>query len=178
LPVTYFLSQRELYSIWIFDLRQNKVLNVHWRSEQHPEPPVRQSAYALLGDIAISCFPILKPFLPQIMPDAINAIETVPKAETVSVCNNACWASGEIALQNSTFGNVLVLPPLNAAHSGTETDMGPYVTPLIERLIPILLSPKAARSLTENSAVTIGRLGAVCPTFVAPHLEVFISAWY
>jgi transportin-1 len=61
--------------------------------------------------------------------------------------------------------------------NSTEAEMEPYVAPLIERLVPILLSPKTVRSLSENSAVTIGRLGAVCPTLVAPHLEVFISAW-
>jgi transportin-1 len=72
---------------------------------------VRQSAYALLGDIAISCFPILKPFLPQIMPDAINSIETSPKPENVSVCNNACWSAGEIALQNSAFPSSCVDVP-------------------------------------------------------------------
>ena len=45
------------------------------------------------------------------------------------------------------------------------------------RLVPVLLSPKAARSLAENSAVTIGRLGLVCPQQVAPHLHIFVRHW-
>lgn len=55
--------------------------------------------------------------------------------------------------------------------------MDPYVNPLISRLVPLLLSSKAARSLAENAAVTIGRLGLVSPQLVAPHLEVFIQYW-
>ena len=55
--------------------------------------------------------------------------------------------------------------------------MQPFVEPLMAKLVPILLHPKALRSLNENSAVTIGRLGLVCPDVVAPHLEVFVSSW-
>ncbi|GAA6005721.1 hypothetical protein JCM10207_005309 [Rhodosporidiobolus poonsookiae] len=134
------------------------VLNLLAMCLQHPDAPVRQSSYALLGDTAISCFPILKPLLPQFMPVLISHIEVEPRLAEVSVCNNAAWAAGEIALQ---AGN----------------DMEPWVNPLMERLVPILLSAKAARSLTENSAVTIGRLAIVCPSLVAPHLQVFVSAW-
>ncbi|KPV78588.1 uncharacterized protein RHOBADRAFT_10799 [Rhodotorula graminis WP1] len=125
---------------------------------QHPDAPVRQSSYALLGDTAISCFPILKPLLPQFMPVLVSHIEVEPRLAEVSVCNNAAWAAGEIALQAGA-------------------DMEPYVNPLMERLVPILISSKAARSLTENSAVTIGRLAIVCPQLVAPHLQVFVQAW-
>jgi transportin-1 len=55
--------------------------------------------------------------------------------------------------------------------------MTPYINPLMERLVPVLLSPKAAKSLVENSAVTIGRLGFVCPAQVAPHLDLFMRHW-
>jgi hypothetical protein len=92
------------------------------------------------------------------MPVLISHIEVEPRIAEVSVCNNAAWAAGEIALQAGS-------------------DMEPYVTPLMERLVPVLLSTKSARSLTENSAVTIGRLALVCPAAVAPHLDVFVSAW-
>ncbi|KAL8292224.1 hypothetical protein RQP46_001690 [Phenoliferia psychrophenolica] len=125
---------------------------------QHPDPPVRQSSYALLGDTAISCFHILKPRLAEFMPGLVSHIEVEPRAAEVSVCNNAAWAAGEIALQAGP-------------------DMEQWVQPLMERIVPVLLSNKAARSLTENSAVTIGRLAIVCPAVVAPHLQVFVSAW-
>ncbi|KAH8920466.1 Transportin-PC [Atractiella rhizophila] len=124
----------------------------------YPDPPVRQSGYALVGDCAISCFQQLKPYLPQIMPELIRQIEVQPKPETVSVCNNAAWAAGEIAMKSGE-------------------DISPFVPPLLEQLIAVLLVPKPARSLSENSAVTIGRLGLACPQLVAPHLNVFIATW-
>lgn len=52
-----------------------------------------------------------------------------------------------------------------------------WVQPLISRLIPILLHPKAPRSLHENAAVSIGRIGLMHPVLVAPHLHEFAQAW-
>ncbi|QRW12567.1 importin subunit beta-2 [Ceratobasidium sp. AG-Ba] len=127
---------------------------------KHPDPPVRQSGYALVGDMAISCFEVLRPVIPQIMPELIEQIMPEPKIEFVSACNNAAWSVGEVAL-----------------HYGSDPEFGQWVTPLIQRLIPILLSPKSPKSLTENAAVTIGRLALVQPDVVSPHLEVFAQPW-
>ena len=52
-----------------------------------------------------------------------------------------------------------------------------WVQPLISRLVPILLHPKAPRSLHENAAVSIGRIGLMHPTLVAPLLPEFAQAW-
>jgi transportin-1 len=52
-----------------------------------------------------------------------------------------------------------------------------WVNPLISRLIPILLHPKAPRSLHENAAVSIGRIRLMHPALVAPHLAEFAQAW-
>ena len=52
-----------------------------------------------------------------------------------------------------------------------------WVHPLISRLIPILLHPKAPRSLHENAAVSIGRIGLMHPSLVAPLLPEFAQAW-
>ena len=52
-----------------------------------------------------------------------------------------------------------------------------WVWLLISRLIPILLHPKAPRSLHENAAVSIGRIGLMHPAMVAPHLAEFAQAW-
>ncbi|KAF9582537.1 hypothetical protein BGW38_000088, partial [Lunasporangiospora selenospora] len=117
---------------------------------------VRQSSYALLGDLAISCFLHIKPYLNAFMTELISQIH--PNTEFVSVCNNAAWAAGEIALQ---YGE----------------GMGVWVQPLLERLIPLLTSDTTPRTLLDNSAITIGRLGLVCPQLVGPHLEVFAESW-
>jgi hypothetical protein len=58
---------------------------------------VRQSAYALLGDLAISCFEHIRTYVPQFMPHLLTQIEARP--EHLSVCNNATWAAGEIAIK-------------------------------------------------------------------------------
>ncbi|WVN86972.1 uncharacterized protein L203_102147 [Cryptococcus depauperatus CBS 7841] len=127
----------------------------------HYEPSIRQSAHALLGDMAMSCFPILKPVVPQILPSVIEQIVVEPPIDCISVCNNAAWAVGEVALQFNNDASALE----------------PFVPTLIQRLIPILLNSKSPKSLSENAAVTIGRLGLVCPALVAPELPNFAQAW-
>ncbi|CAG8754720.1 18630_t:CDS:2, partial [Racocetra fulgida] len=99
-----------------------------------PVAEVRQSAYALLGDLSIACFTHIKPYLNQFMVDLISQVD--PNAEHVSVCNNAAWAAGEIALQ-----------------CGSE--MQPWIPPLLERLIPLLTSETTPRTLLENAGITI-----------------------
>lgn len=78
---------------------------------------MRQSAYALLGDLAISAFDLLRPSLPQIMPELINQIEPDPKMENISVCNNAAWAAGEIALQYGSGTSRTVCDSRNIARN-------------------------------------------------------------
>lgn len=55
--------------------------------------------------------------------------------------------------------------------------MQEYIEPLLSRLVAVITSGNVARSLTENSAVTIGRLALACPQLVAPHIDQFIRQW-
>ncbi|KAJ3225232.1 hypothetical protein HK099_007150 [Clydaea vesicula] len=120
---------------------------------------VRQSAYALLGDLALSAFNYVKPSMPQIMPLLIQQIDPNVESALSSACNNAAWAGGEIALH-------------------MKEEMTPYVGPLLERLVPLLKNEKVTlKALNENAAITIGRLGYILPDMVAPHLEHFIQPW-
>jgi transportin-1 len=66
---------------------------------KHPQAPVRQSAYALVGDMAMSCFIILRPHMPEIMPQLILQLDPEPKVEFISASNNAAWSVGEVALR-------------------------------------------------------------------------------
>lgn len=71
-----------------------------WNSQkQHPQPSVRQSSYALVGDMAVQCFGLLQPYMPNIMPFIVSQLYPDPKPEEVSACNNAAWCVGEIALR-------------------------------------------------------------------------------
>ncbi|EKM53367.1 uncharacterized protein PHACADRAFT_259689 [Phanerochaete carnosa HHB-10118-sp] len=128
---------------------------------KHPQAPVRQSAYALVGDLAMNCFPILRPHMPAIMQELIVQLDPEPKVEFVSACNNAAWSVGEVALR----------------YGRDDPEFQQWVHPLISRLIPILLHPKAPRSLHENAAVSIGRIGLMHPQMVAPLLPEFAQAW-
>jgi hypothetical protein len=58
-----------------------------------------------------------------------------------------------------------------------EPEFAQWVEPLISRLVPLLLHPKAPRSLHENAAVSIGRIGLMHPRMVAPALPDFAQAW-
>ncbi|KAJ3298706.1 hypothetical protein HK104_010420 [Borealophlyctis nickersoniae] len=124
-----------------------------------PTPEVRQSAYALLGDLAISAFVHIRPHLNTVfMPELISQIDPTPDEMRVSVCNNATWAAGEIALKY-------------------EGEMGIWVEHLLPRLIILLTSKHNQATLKENAAITIGRLGYVCPEKVAPELDKFLQVW-
>ncbi|KAI8320666.1 ARM repeat-containing protein [Martensiomyces pterosporus] len=122
-----------------------------------PVTDVRQSAFALLGDLAMHSFPLLLPQLDAIMQQLIPQVDR--NFSHINVCNNAAWSVGEIALKAG------------------EEHMKSYVNPLLERLVPLLNNENTPVTLAENAAITIGRLGLVCPSTVAPNLEVFAERW-
>ena len=81
---------------------------------KHPQAPVRQSAYALIGDLAMGCFNLLRPHLPAVMSELVLQLDPEPKVEFVSACNNAAWSVGEVALR---YGRGTVLRTLFIYHS-------------------------------------------------------------
>lgn len=57
--------------------------------------------------MAIAAFvPLLKPQMINIMPLVMEQIVLEPPVECVSVCNNATWAVGEIALGHEGDGEL------------------------------------------------------------------------
>ncbi|CAI9104774.1 OLC1v1003526C1 [Oldenlandia corymbosa var. corymbosa] len=120
---------------------------------------VRQSAFALLGDIARVCPIHLHSRLAEFLDVAAKQLNTEKLKENVSVANNACWAIGELAIK-------------------VQKDMSSVVIPVISCLVPILQHPDGLnKSLLENSAITLGRLAWVCPELVSPHMEHFLQHW-
>lgn len=64
-------------------------------SLQDPSPDVRQSAFALVGDLAKVAAPHIAPALPQLTALAVASLDLVQiRNDTVSATNNACWALG------------------------------------------------------------------------------------
>jgi len=126
---------------------------------EDPENDVRQSSYALLGDCAKYVFPQLEPFLGTLLPLLIQQLDLDSildeQIETgFSVINNACWSAGEIAIQHG---------------KGMEL----YVPQLLERYLAILGNPEVPKSVLENAAIALGRLGLENSEVMAPHLSTF-----
>lgn len=142
-----------------------------------PHAPVRQSAYALVGDLSMNCFNCLRPHVPGVMPELINQLDAELRLDYLSATNNAAWSVGEVALRYGR-GKLHVLPQGDSLPIRLDDAEFQQWTPqLLTRLIAILLHPKTPRSLNENCAVTIGRIALVQPATVAPHLPEFAMAW-
>uniref|UniRef100_A0A915E4P1 Transportin-1 n=1 Tax=Ditylenchus dipsaci TaxID=166011 RepID=A0A915E4P1_9BILA len=115
---------------------------------------VRQSSFALLGDLAKACYVHLQPTVHQFIP--ILAANLNP--EQVSVCNNSIWALGEISLK---LGE----------------GMRQYIQAILPLLIQVMNREKGPKTLLENTAITLGRFGLSCSAEVSPFLADFIRPW-
>ncbi|CAL8464616.1 g4151 [Coccomyxa elongata] len=122
---------------------------------------VRQSAFALVGDLAKVAASHFAPSIGDLLALGIaNLQPAMLRQESMSACNNACWSLGEIAVK---------LKP---------EELAPFATGIVERLVPILQNMNSMpRSIVENSAITLGRVAWVCPVQLAPHLGHFIAPW-
>ncbi|KAF5294727.1 hypothetical protein FQA39_LY00211 [Lamprigera yunnana] len=121
---------------------------------QDPMPEVRQSSFALLGDLTKACFQHVRPCISDYLPILGRNLNP----EFISVCNNATWAIGEISIK-----------------LGTDTQ--PYIPLVLSQFVDIINRPNTPKTLLENTAITIGRLGYVCPHDVAPMLHQFVRQW-
>merc|ERR1712167_153878 len=102
-----------------------------------------------------ACVDNLRPVLPDYLPLMTSQLNP----EYVSVCNNASWAIGEIAIK-------------------VGQDMRPYVEGVMEKLVPIINRHETInKSLVENTAITLGRLGLVTPDITAQVLASFVHPW-
>ncbi|PIN07339.1 Nuclear transport receptor Karyopherin-beta2/Transportin (importin beta superfamily) [Handroanthus impetiginosus] len=120
---------------------------------------IRQSAFALLGDLARVCPVHLHSRVPEFLDVAAKQLDAQKLKETVSVANNACWAIGELAIK-------------------VHKEVSPVVLAVLSCLVPVLQRPEGLnKSLIENSAITLGRLAWVCPELVSPHMEHFMQSW-
>ncbi|KAK1877403.1 Transportin-2 [Dissostichus eleginoides] len=133
-------------------MSRSNIMTLLFQCMQDTMPEVRQSSFALLGDLTKACFLHVKPCIAEFMP--ILGLNLNP--EFISVCNNATWAIGEIAMQMGA-------------------EMQPYVGVVLPNLVEIINRPNTPKTLLENTAITIGRLGYVCPQEVA--LQQFIRPW-
>ena len=132
----------------------SNIMQLLFQCIQDHMPEVRQSSFALLGDFTKACFVHVHPCIPEFMPILARNLYT----DHISVCNNATWAAGEISVK---------LGP----------DMKEYIQILLPPLITIINRANSPKTLLENTAITIGRMGLVCPNEVAPTLNQFVRPW-
>jgi hypothetical protein len=133
---------------------RSNILTLLYQCMQDPMPEVRQSSFALLGDLTKACFQHVKPCVGEFMQVLGRNLNTA----CISVCNNSTWAIGELSLQ---LGK----------------EMQPHLQLVLSQLIENINRPNTPKTLLENTAITIGRLGLVCPVEVAPFLPQFLPMW-
>lgn len=132
----------------------SNIMQLLYQCMQDVLPEVRQSSFALLGDLTKACFQHVAAFMANFFPILGQNLNP----DYISVCNNATWAIGEICMK-----------------LGEETR--PYIPLVLKELIVIINRPNTPKTLLENTAITIGRLGYVCPVEVAPYLQEFVRQW-
>ena len=129
---------------------------------EDPTPDVRQSAYALLGDVAVSLYPSLSPHVPKILPTLTRQIDLdlIPADDpdlAFNVLINVCWSAGEIVSRTD------------------HPTLTPYLLPLYTKLLAIVDNEEVPDSAHENACMTLGRLGLVCPDEMATNLPSYAS---
>uniref|UniRef100_A0A183CQ37 Transportin-1 n=1 Tax=Globodera pallida TaxID=36090 RepID=A0A183CQ37_GLOPA len=133
---------------------QSNIVQLVYICAQDTTNEVRQSTFALLGDLVKACYMHLQQDIHQFIP--ILAQNLNP--ELVSVCNNAIWALGEVSMK---IGD----------------QMKQYVPILLPQLIHVMNRERPPKTLLENTAITLGRFGLNCSAEVSPFLADFIRPW-
>lgn len=145
-------------------IANSRLMEILWTCCQDESMDVRQSAFGVVGDLARSGLcphQHLLSFVPVLIENMNPEAKSLYSRSTViSVCNNATWATGEIAVQ-------------------VKDQIRQFVPVILQRLIPVMKNDKLHISLLENTAICIGRLSLVCPNDVAVALEdaTFVVAW-
>jgi len=116
---------------------------------------IRQCSTAWLGElVSVNPGPVVGKF-ENVAAAILNNLD--PKYPCV--CSNAAWATGQASIR------------LGARR------MSSLAGPLMIKLVPLLGNGHLNLTLRHNIAITISRLGLICPVEVAKHLEHFGKAW-
>lgn len=129
-----------------------------------PRQEIRQSAFALLGEFARSRLPSMITALPDYFKCTVEALDP----QYTSVSNNATWALAELTIM---AGFLPLTVPVNRA--GIQHIL---LDGAIDQLIQTVNASQLKRSLLENSALTLGRIGLILSEKLAPKLPSFAEA--
>ncbi|KAI8040641.1 hypothetical protein M5D96_006584 [Drosophila gunungcola] len=106
----------------------SNIMHLLYQCMQDVLPEVRQSSFALLGDLTKACFPHVHPFMAEFFPILGQNLNP----DFISVCNNATWAIGEICMK-----------------LGEETKQ--YIRLVLSDLLIIINRPNTSKKLLENA---------------------------
>lgn len=128
---------------------------------------VRQSSFAILGDLAIHlCDLMIKPYLQTIMVCINNEINN-PSEYAIASRNNSIWALGEISIR---------IP---------RGEFEQYLKPMTLSILQIIhnVQNDEDETLIENACITLGRFGIVNFTEIGPILKLnggtkIIKLWF
>ena len=123
-------------------------------------PALRQSTFALVGELARAAPAALAPALPRLLPALLVSMRDA--GVNAKACNNAVWALGCCAASAPLAQAVLPSAREAARRIGAVT--------CSERL------PAPQRALLENAAIALGRLALVAPEAVAHELAAMPPA--
>uniref|UniRef100_A0A1I8H083 Transportin-1 n=1 Tax=Macrostomum lignano TaxID=282301 RepID=A0A1I8H083_9PLAT len=111
------------------------ILDLLYHCMQDSQPIVRQSAFALLGDLSKACFDQLRPAVGNFLMVLAANLNPV----NISVCNNAIWAIGEISIRLGS-------------------EIKPYVEKIIDPLTDIINRTNTPKTLQENTGELVANL--------------------
>ncbi len=120
---------------------------------------IRQSAYALLGDLCIyGVHNFILPVLHDVMV-CIGSEIANHTYDSIPSCNNAIWALGELSLRIDG------------------STMSPYLANFLRVLVQMCLKTDMDATVLENTAITIGRLGNNNAQAMGQHLPQVLFPW-
>eukprot|EP00019_Armaparvus_languidus_P001769 CAMPEP_0168587482 /NCGR_PEP_ID=MMETSP0420-20121227/4901_1 /TAXON_ID=498008 /ORGANISM="Pessonella sp." /LENGTH=626 /DNA_ID=CAMNT_0008622763 /DNA_START=182 /DNA_END=2059 /DNA_ORIENTATION=+ len=115
---------------------------------------VRQSAFAVAGDLAVNAPTLIAPHLEELVPALLHNIRPF----YIGLSNNVVWTLGELALLlKEQFRDV--------------------VPPLLERLLPMMQDEQLHPHLLHNVCVCLGRVAIHHSDQLTPHINSFIKQW-
>jgi transportin-1 len=124
-------------------------------------PCVRQSGFALMGDLAKFQPAHLMATLQRCLEVCCAALQPDQlQPECMKACTNAGWSIGELVIRAPVEELQLV------------------AVPLMQVLAPVLsVRTSTSKGLLENAAISLGRLALRCPQPLAPYLKSFAEPW-
>lgn len=136
-----------------------------------PAGELRQSAFALLGDVSKACVPHVARGAARLLQLCVAnmGVQMVSGLGTVTVCNNACWAAGELGMRMEH------LPP--DVREAVAVELTQVASAAATLLTATRAASKSHSNLRENAAITLGRMALVVPDAIAPHAAGFAVPW-